>query len=380
MKIGILTLPLHTNYGGILQAWALQTVLERMGHEVKVLNRNKKMSINWFIYPLKIIKRIVWRYIFNEKKNAIIYEIKKNEERSIKEKYTSKFVKKYINSLYYKTVIDLENLNFEAIVVGSDQVWSHEHARNICGSVINAFLPFTKGKQMKRISYAASFGKDYWEYTVEETTRCKEYIKSFDSVSVREESAISLCKQYFGVDAICHLDPTLLLNAEDYMKLLSIHEVPKSKGNLLLYIIDKTENKMHIVDSISSNLHLKPFEVNSRAEDTSGTIYPLEQRIQPPVEQWLRGFYDADYVVTDSFHACVFSILFQKPFVVIGNKQRGMARFESLLKKLNLESRLIDGYAQLTPSLIQSPIEWKEVSDRLDLLRMESMNYLKQNL
>lgn len=380
MKIGILTLPLHTNYGGILQAWALQTVLERMGHEVRVLNKKRRIIIDWECYPMIIAKRLVSRFLLRRYRAPIFYERHINHERDIVEQHTSVFVFKYIKSDYYKTKEDLAKTKFDAIVVGSDQVWSHIHAGNICGSVVNAYLPFTAGKKMIRISYAASFGKDQWEYTAEETCKCKELVKQFDGISVREESAIALCQDNLGVKAACHLDPTLLLNAEDYVKALAIDKVPHSKGNLLLYIIDNDDNKTKVADVIAEQMKLTPFAVNSRAEDMSGKSFSIEERIQPPVEQWLRGFNDAEFVVTDSFHACVFSILFHKPFIVIGNPDRGMARFENLLSKLNLTSRLVEASSQVDAELINAPIDWDDVHNRLALLRTESENYLKHYL
>lgn len=380
MRIAILTLPLHTNYGGILQAFALQTVLENLGHEVVVLNKKRRHKINWFIYPVLIAKRIVGRFILNRHKITILYEIKENRERDIIEKNTECFINEHIKSHYYKNISDLEQLNYEAIVVGSDQVWSKIHAGNICGSVINAFLPFTIGKQMKRITYAASFGKDFWEYSDTETIKCRELVKHFESISVREVSAVELCRKYLYARAKCHIDPTLLLDADYYIKKLKIKNIPQSKGNLLLYIIDYNKEKREIVNTISTQLQLTPFEVNSRAEDMSGINFTLEQKIQPPVEQWLRGFYDAEYVVTDSFHACIFSILFKKPFIVIGNKQRGLTRFDSLLALFKLESRLIEHVYQLSTDLILSPINWEDVTNRLAYFRTESMNYLKESL
>lgn len=380
MKIAILTLPLHTNYGGILQAYALQTVLERMGHEVKVLNRDRSMRIAKWSYPIIIAKRIASKYILGHYRGEILIEHTFNKKLATIEQHTRRFSHRYIHNHYYCTLEDLGGFNTDAIVVGSDQIWNHIYAKNVCGSVVNAYLPFTTGKEMKRITYAASFGKDVWEYTTEETAKCRELVKQFDAISVREETGVKLSNEHLGVEAQCHLDPTLLLDADDYVRYLSIGAVPQSKGNLLLYIIDKDEKKMQVAESIANSKHLTPFEVNSRAEDTSTIHYCIEECIQPPVEQWLRGFYDAKYVVTDSFHACVFSIIFQKPFIVVGNKARGLARFESLLSKFNLTSRLVESVAQVDDELLNTPINWNDVQERLATLRIESMNYLKKYL
>ena len=101
--------------------------------------------------------------------------------------------------------------------------------------------------------------------------------------------------------------------------------------------------------------------------------------MQPPVEKWLRGFYDAQYVITDSFHACVFSILYQKPFVVYGNKHRGMARFHSLLAIFGLEDRLVTTPEEAL-DVIARPIDWNYVNTQLTKWRKKSLNFLTSSL
>ena len=248
--------------------------------------------------------------------------------------YTQPFIDKYIHRKVVNSPEELQESDFDAIVVGSDQVWRPKYY----GKIENAYLGFAKGWNIKRIAYAASFGTDDWEYTDEQTKECGELLKKFDAISVREASGVTLCKEHFGVEVQHVIDPTMLLYKEDYIRLIEAANTPKAKGTLLNYILDETPGKKELIEQIAKDKSLVPFRVNSRVEDHKAL---LKERIQPPVEQWLRGFYDAEFVVTDSFHACVFSILFGKPFVVIGNKKRGMARFESLLKMFGLEDRLV---------------------------------------
>ena len=183
---------------------------------------------------------------------------------------------------------------------------------------------------------------------------------------------MGLCREHFGVEALHVLDPTMLLDKEDYIRLIEAAGTPKSKGTLLNYILDETSEKRALIERIAKEKGLVPFRVNSRVEDRTA---PIEERIQPPVEKWLRGFYDAEFVVTDSFHACVFSILFGKPFVVVGNKERGIARFESLLKMFGLEDRLvcnIDDYNHVG--------EMKYDEGRLQEKREQSRKFLLNHL
>lgn len=329
MKIGILTLPLHTNYGGILQAYALQTVLERIGHEVLVIDTpNIKATPSLLTLGIRILKRLSGEH------PGVFYEWKYNKEFPIISQNTQSFVDRYIHRKVVNSPEELKEEDFDAIVVGSDQIWRPKYYEKI----ENAYLDFAEHWNIKRIAYAASFGTDEWEYTHQQTVKCGELLRKFNAVSVRESSGVQLCKEHFDVEALYVLDPTMLLNKEDYIKLIKTSQTRKSKGTMLNYILDETPRKKALIKQIAKEKKLKPFRINSRVEDNSA---PLNERIQPSVEQWLRGFYDAEFVVTDSFHACVFSILFGKPFVVIGNKERGMARFNSLLKNFGLNERMI---------------------------------------
>lgn len=197
----------------------------------------------------------------------------------------------------------------------------------------------------------------------------------FDAVSVREENGVKLCKQYFEVDAIHVLDPTMLLDANDYIELFKQKQTPKSRGNLLNYVLDETDEIKNLIQKVASENKMIPFAVNNPYENDD--TKPLNQRIKPSVETWLRGFYDADFVITDSFHACVFSIIFKKQFIVVGNKERGMARFASLLKMFGLEERLVDEKFDIKTL---QPIDYDKVYNLYGQLRERSLHFLSENL
>lgn len=377
MKIGILTLPLHTNYGGILQAYAFQTVLERMGHEVVVFNTPRRTGLPLWKQPLAYIKRGIKKYFLGKKNIRIFAEEYQKKIYPILSQHTQQFIDKYIHLHNINSLNDIKEDDFDAIVVGSDQVWRPRYFMPMFATgVEDAYLRFAKDWKIKRVAYAASLGTDDWEYTPEQTKECGNLLRMFDAVTVREESAIRLCKEYFGVEAQHVLDPTMLLDKEDYMKLFESANTPKSSGTLLNYILDETPEKKEIIKKIAKEKNLVPFRVNSRIENPNA---PLEERIQPPVEQWLRGFYDAEFVVTDSFHACVFSILFNKPFVVIGNEGRGMARFHSLLNMFGLEDRMID-VISLYRIDFNKIIIYDKVYSIHDKRREDSMKFLINSL
>lgn len=376
MRIGILTLYLHTNYGGILQAYALQTVLERMGHEVVVFSKLKKKSLPLCKWPITYSKRMLKKYILG--KDVIIFA-EQHYNRIYPEfsKNTQLFIDRYIHELKIRSLSGLSENDFDAIIVGSDQVWRPQYFTSIVSSKLeNAYLDFAKEwANVKRVAYAASFGTDYWEYSLRKTNRCAKLLKRFDGISVREASGVQLCHKKFGVEAQYVLDPTMLLDKEDYIRLFEIANTPKSEGTLLCYILDNSQKKDDIIDSIANKRGLIPFSLNTRFDYCKSVLCDAKLS----VEKWLRGFYDAELVVTDSFHACVFSIIFNKPFVVIGNKERGMARFNSLLEIFDLSECMIDSL-QECERLTFSKIKFEDIKQRMIEMQNHSIGYLKQSL
>lgn len=340
MKIAILTLPLHTNYGGILQAYALQTVLRRMGHEVEILHTTSVSAHHSLLMPLVYGKRLV-RKILKNWHSPVLYERKKKKEISVIRKNTDRFLEKYLNLREIKSLKEISFSDYDAFVVGSDQIWRKLYFNGMWHApMTDAFLDFTKGWNVKRIAYAASFGMDNVdEYSQTDIIECRKAIKLFDAVSVRENSGIEICKSIFEIQATCVLDPTMLLDRTDYERIVIDSGVSESPGDMLCYILDPSSLKAEVINMISIEKGFKPFNVFAEVDNVK---LPLEQRIQPPLESWLRGFMDAKFIVTDSFHACVFSIIFGKPFLAVGNAGRGMSRFTSLLSTLGLQNHLIN--------------------------------------
>ena len=374
MKIGIITHPLEYNYGGLLQNYALQQILHGLGHDVLTIDKvffqhHRKWTL------VSRLKRFIKRII------GIEISISKGQYRFIKKNCTN-FVKKNINvTKAFQNDKELESIikkyKFDAYVVGSDQVWRPAFANNI----YNDFLDFCQDKEnIKRVAYAASFGISEWEFDEEQTKECSRLAKLFDAISVREDSGISLCKEHLTVDAIHVLDPTLLLEKEEYIKLVEKNKEPVSNGNLFCYILDNNESIEKGIGNIENRLSLKSFQVKAKAVKwTYKRGENIKDRIIPSPTKWLRAFMDAEMVFTDSFHGCVFSIIFNKPFWVIGNKERGNARFDSLLKQFNLESRRFD-ISEMNNIDLTQPIDWEQVNTIKKEWQDKSINFLKNNL
>lgn len=375
MKIGILTLLPRINYGGILQAYALQTVLEQMGHEVYVFDKKKYWHLPLWRAPLHYLKRIFKKYVLKCTNIAIFAERRLNKEYVVVSSLVQPFIDQNLNCTIEANMEMLNEKDFDAIIVGSDQIWRPKYCHL---NIEEAYLSFTKNCSIRRISYAASFGTDKWEYTKLQTKRCKELIEKFDSVSVREDSGVALCKKYFSIDASHVLDPTMLLKKEHYIRLFKKTNESQSQGKLFVYILDMNEDKQEVVTQLVEKEGYYPIVFNnSLILDFS---LEVEKRISPSVESWLIGIYDAEFVVTDSFHACVFSILFNKPFIVYGNEGRGISRINSLLKQFNLESRLIFSSKDNGCKILKCCIDWGNVNGILNRLRDESLAFLENSL
>ena len=370
MKVGIITLPLHLNYGGYLQNYALQIVLKKLGHIPLTLNQRPKRK------PFK--ERISTVYLPNIKTIAMIV-LGNSKGRSLKHlhgndlklvlwKNSFYFLDKYIEHTQplrprkdFKNICDKYNLS--ALIAGSDQVWRPRYIE--CLDV--NYLAFDNRRKIKKISFAASFGTDKWEYGEQETLSCKKYLESFSLITVREKSAVDLCKKYFEQNSYQVLDPTLLLTKEDYQKIIEEENEPPSLGSLFCYVLDETPRKRTLIETIENTTGLRSFSVNIGKNPINYSknyiLNHLEIFQNPPVTKWLRGFMDAKMVITDSFHAVAFSVIFNKPFWVVGNKSRGLARFYSILELFHLEKRLIDETDIEKKYEWNSPIDWVEVNN-----------------
>lgn len=366
MRVLIYTQPQWANYGGILQAYALQMTLERMGHSVTVSSCKHEIPVSRWMWSKAHIKRLLGRGDRGKK----IFDVRRyNEAIPIVEENTQRFVKQYIHQ-DLRAPKQIKESDYDAIVVGSDQVWRPMFSIN---PIMNSYLDFAKDWNIKRLAYSASFGTDEWEYSAEQTKEAAELIKKFDAVSVREASAVSLCKEYLGVDAVHLLDPTMLLDRSEYEAIAC--EMPKSNGELFAYVLDNSESKTALIDKIAKDKGMNVFHVDSLIDDWSA---PVESRIHPPIERWIRGFMDAKFVVTDSFHGCVFSIIFGIPFVVIGNVSRGMTRFNSLLQLFGMEDHLLSEQRGYNSGMDYSIPELAE--ETLQLMKQKSYSFLQTHL
>lgn len=356
MNIGICTQKLATNYGGILQNYALQTILKRMGHNVWTFDIG---NYTWFDY-FNINIRILVHKILGRRIPFYMTPI----QRKQLETPLRRFVYSHISltkprTKWFKSSL-IRRYNLDCLISGSDQVWRPRYNAH----VEDLYFRFAQNYKLRKIAYAASFGTDEWEYSEEQQSVCASLAQKFDAISVRERSGIKLSQDYLGVTAEWVLDPTMLLQKEDYMSLCD--NVPHREPYIFAYILDENEELLNEIIRLSS-LKKLPYIIK-RADDQ---IHDTDS-----IELWLSFFRDADFVVTDSFHGTVFSVLLCKDFAVFKNIERGSARFDSLLSMFGLEERVIGG--KVNP--FSCSIDWGHIKDRLNKERDKSVKWLRQAL
>lgn len=374
MKIAILTQPLHINYGGNLQAFALQMVLKKSGHEVETINypwpkKNELWVTLSFIKNYIYSRKCTFSYTSKE-----MYKISK-EHRNFIDK-NIKLSPEIVNTQQLKNYFSKND--FDAVIVGSDQVWRKEYSP----CIENFFLDFVKDhSNLIKISYAASFGVSEWNYSQLLTKKIYTLIRLFDHISVREDTAVALLKNNLDINSTQVLDPTLLLTEKDYAQFL---KKKSEESYIFSYILDSTESKKKFLDIVKNNLGTdilnilpaksKKDKLFLRSEDYSSYMYKS-------IEEWLTGIKYADYVVTDSFHGMVFSILFKKQFIVLANKERGVSRFTSLLGKLDLMDRLIQDFDSIDiVNIFKKSIDYSSVDKKLSMEREKSFDFLMQSI
>lgn len=367
-RIGILTQPLESNYGGILQAWALQKYLKKCGYEVILLNIRYFKEKTLLFKIAHTTKTFFERVLLRKKSNYVFI----NNSVSIINKKLSFFIKDEFNiteelNTKNKLYEALFNLKLDALIVGSDQVWRPKYS---------PFLPiyFFEGvdSSVRKIVYAASFGVDSWEYSEAQTEYYRVLSGKIDAISVREESAIDLCQKYLNLSPIHVLDPTMLLDVNEYVSLINKRVNISKEFNedmCFTYVLDITKEKEQIIDDICTKKGLAKYSLLDDCERAQNSnVY-----IKEPVEKWLASFKNAQFVITDSFHGCVFAILFNKPFYALINDKRGSSRFYSLLNQFDLLDRL-------SVSSVNDDIDWSNVNSKLKVLKEKSKSFLGNNI
>lgn len=323
MRIGIVTQPLTANYGCLLQNYALQRVLREMGHDPVTLDYLPVTSLRWYLKSL--LRRVFMRapYLPLFPKRSTLFDA---------------FVKEHIATVpagrrFRKSL--LKKYRIDALIVGSDQVWRKFYNPT---TLPDMFFSFAGSFSGPRIAYAASFGIDTWDADEKTREKCRELVKLFKAISVREPSGIRICKEELGVEATLAPDPTRMLSKADYLSLCQSIPVTR-EPYIAAYILDVNLNAERQMDQYAMTTG---FPIRRCTSGRGATL---------TVEQWLALFRDAEEIVTDSFHGAFFAGLFGKKSLIIENEKRGRERFETLKSSDSTEELYQRGRAFLEQAL-----------------------------
>ena len=377
-RVLIRTLPLSNgNYGGILQAYALQRVLADLG-----LSPATDMTISKPLSPLaravaRAAVRIAPAWVFTTRATAELRDSVLTEETS---RPLAGFVADHIVGvdLYRKrNVIDPDVLaDHPSLVVGSDQVWRHRY-----GDVKSYLFDFVDDPDVRMISYAASFGHDHLQgYNRRLVRVTRALAQRFDAVSVRERAAVQLCHEHWDVAALEHVDPTMLLTREHYAALASAGPATDLRPGCLTYLLDESHRSRALVDTVCEQVGLTETRLIRQPRTYAEWRAAPQRYLRPTVATWLKAFADANFVVTDSFHGTIFAVLNNKPFLTMSNANRGSSRFDSLLGTFGLERRLVAPEPNPVGRALDQDIDWRPVNELLAVKRAEGIAFLRDSL
>ncbi|EFF0784929.1 polysaccharide pyruvyl transferase family protein [Escherichia albertii] len=368
-KIGVLNFQYSDhNYGAVLQAVALENVLKQLGKNAEHINFIPRKKSNKNIKQLVIeflasigLKSLIYR-VFNKK--VIIKN--KVEGSEIFEDFRNKYLNRTKAFHSLNELMEVED-SYNSVIVGSDQVWRPKMYSNLTEIEIY-FLSFIS-QNTKKISYAASFGVDRWEYDKNDnvTHKAQKYLNKFNSISVREKSGVEICGNVFDIRAEHVLDPTLLIGRDFFDNLIKDKQ-PLVKKTISYYKLDLCESFLAGIEHLANLTGYEPNNIYYKQLDNGSYEYY-------PVLDWLSMINSSSIIITDSFHCVCFSILFNKNFYCCLNKERGASRLESLLNELGLEDRLISE-EELSRIYTIDEINYSPVEDMLNRRRKQSMEFL----
>ncbi|MEX2410198.1 MAG: polysaccharide pyruvyl transferase family protein, partial [Candidatus Paceibacterota bacterium] len=340
------------NYGAVLQTLATLDYLKSIEQNVNLINLNK--------VPTNKLLSVVYSHLFHRNFNKF------------RNKYFAPF-----STIKYYTDEDITHLSskYNVFIAGSDQIW---RTKNTKAFGLKYFIDFAEN--CKKISYASSFGVSDWEET-DKTENVSRLLRQFEAISIREDSAVGICKKYFDVKAVKVVDPTLLMPAEYYRDISKKAKIEVPKRSIATFFLDR-----HASSKVS---FVKKYAKKENYHIVDLTIPKLKFRgsyldvFSKPVEEWLNVLYKSEIIITESYHCVLFALIFRKKFVCIKNKRRGLARLESILKRLDLMHLFIDSNEateQRIQETISLKIDYDKVWETLSSDIEYSKEYLNKNL
>jgi hypothetical protein len=368
MKIALLSFHNAANYGAALQAYALEKFLLDNGIDCEYINYVNDTRKHMYSMTFMVMNSLRKKKIGAAIKYAVgspFINLRKARFKRFYKKYLKQTKKVYTNSQEASELNDL----YDYFIIGSDQVWALENN----GADMAFFLDFVKDNR-KKISYSSSFGlAEIEDKYREKYATC---LSSFHSLAVRETIGQRIVKELTGRDATLVVDPVFLLSKIQW------EEIMPARKNNERYIFSYTNTDRQIADFMSTGYSLgerKHYILSSHTRPKDFLNSKIRVKFCMPPQEFLRVIYDADLVVTASFHCLALSILFNKPFVVLLMGDKGKdERLVNLLEQLGLQNRIWT--PQMTVDDIDAPIDYKRVNEKINNMRNSSVEYLMKSL
>ncbi len=269
----------------------------------------------------------------------------------------------------------------DAFVTGSDQIWNNATS-----------LPYSKyfhldfvADDKTKVSFATSFGNSVAPVNEDTKNIHSQLLQRYSAISVREDIGVDICKKYYGVKATQLMEPVLDVDVEEWKRLASYSDYPEEEQPYLLaYILDPTSEKANAIKYYAEKLGLKYINV---LDGFSGRHAANKAKLNLPntlpnitCYDLLKYMSKASFIISDSFHGTVFAIAFNKPFISITNKQRGISRFQTLLGKLGLMERLVDDKIIPHDDKFLKNIEYSHINELIRSERERAVDWLKNAL
>ena len=267
-----------------------------------------------------------------------------------------------------------------AYMVASDQLWRDNFVLDTDYYAMLDWVPSYKYK----FSYGTSIGTDVYEAEEREIYHAGYLLGRFAKISVREQSAVKLIKDKWGLDSTIVLDPVFMCDRAHYDELASYGEKRISKEKYTaMYFLDVSEEKELAGKAVAEHITNGKYMAVTELIHTEVHSDVINYTLQPHVEEWLAMIKNSEFVITDSFHGMCFAIIYQKPFCVIFDKEsiRGYARFADMLSILGLQDRIIcDASAFNAEDKKLYRIDYTEVCETLGKMKKMSTEWLNDAL
>lgn len=387
-KIGIAAVTYKDNFGSALQTYATQYTLEKLGYDAKIfdikgVNRNIMMK-KLLYYAGRLFDPVEAKYLFanltsRSRKQASVASDHFAQEMQVRHQMYADFNKKWFKMLppagSWKALAE-QSSKMDAVVVGSDQLW---RPSNIVGCYFTLeFVP----DNIKKIAFSTSFGVP--EIPKQLHKHAKNYLSRIEHISVREDSGADIVKAESGREAKVVCDPTMMLTSEDWMHIQQ--EKPIADGKyILMYLMGDNPEQREFVKKLKEKSGCRVIGLLHGATYIS---YDEDVAVEKPFNvgpsEFVNLIRNAEYVCTDSFHCCVFSILNSTKFFAFrrwpdDSKFSANDRLYTLLKFTDLDSRMLMGTENID-QCIADHIDFKDVLEKVAVRRKESMDYLTNAL